>query len=176
LYQLNLQAVINTRLQQEQKRTTTTTIGTHVSDCGEVGNNVAPQHEVQRVLNYLTTNPDAGAIQLGNSGLYYSISQPGNARKPGLCNTVYVKYVGRLENGNFFDQFSETNPISFRLGDCIEGLRRSLPLLGEGGKMKLYVPPSMGYGAQGLIDPQTGVVVIPANEIIIFDIELVSFL
>ena len=144
-------------------------------ECGEAGTTVAPQNEVQRVLNYLTANPDAGAVQLGNSGLYYSISQPGNTRKPGLCNVVNIKYVGRLENGNIFDQSSGTTPVSFQLAGLIEGWKRALPLLGEGGKMKLYVPPSMGYGAQGLINPQTGVVIIPANEIIIFDIELVSF-
>ena len=144
-------------------------------DCGEAGSTVAPENEVQRVLNYLAANPDAAAVQLGNSGLYYSISQPGNTRKPVLCSVVNIKYVGRLENGNIFDQSSGTTPISFTLGGLIEGWKRALPLLGEGGKMKLYIPPSLGYGAQGLINPQTGVVIIPANQIIIFELELVSF-
>jgi FKBP-type peptidyl-prolyl cis-trans isomerase FkpA len=144
-------------------------------DCGEAGTTVAPENEVQRVLSYLNTNPDAAALQLENSGMYYSISQPGNTRKPGLCNVVSIKYVGKLENGNVFDQSSGTTPISFTLGGLIEGWKRALPLLGEGGKMRIYIPPALGYGAQGLINPNTGAIIIPANEIIIFDIELVSF-
>jgi FKBP-type peptidyl-prolyl cis-trans isomerase FkpA len=86
-----------------------------------------------------------------------------------------VKYVGRLESGNVFDQSSGTTPVSFQLGGLIEGWKRALPLLGEGGKMRLYIPPSLGYGPQGLINPNTGAVIIPANQIIIFDMELVSF-
>jgi len=144
-------------------------------DCGEAGTSVAPLNEKQRVLNYLNTNPDAGAVQLDTSGMYYSISVQGNTRKPSLCSVVSIKYQGRLENGNIFDQSSGTTPISFPLGGLIEGWKRALPLIGEGGKIKLYIPPALGYGPQGLINPQTGAVIIPQNEIIIFDVELVSF-
>jgi len=144
-------------------------------DCGTIGTTVAPDTEKQRVQTYLSANPDPSAVQLENSGLYYSVSVPGNTRKPGLCNVLSVKYVGRLESGNVFDQSSGTTPVSFQLGGLIEGWKRALPLLGEGGKMRLYIPPSLGYGPQGLINPNTGAVIIPANQIIIFDMELVSF-
>ena len=144
-------------------------------DCGEAGSTVAPPNEKQRVLNYLNINPDAGAVPLDTSGMYYSISTPGNTRKPTLCSVVSIKYQGRLENGNIFDQSSGTSAISFPLGGLIEGWKRALPLIGEGGKIKLYIPPALGYGPQGLINPQTGAVIIPANQIIIFDVELVSF-
>lgn len=144
-------------------------------DCGVAGTSVAPPNEKQRVLNFLNMNPDPGAVQLDTSGMYYSISVPGNTKKPSLCSVVDVKYQGRLENGNVFDKSSVAIAISFPLGRLIEGWKRALPLIGEGGKMKLYIPPELGYGPEGSIDPQTGEFIIPPNEIIIFDVELVSF-
>jgi FKBP-type peptidyl-prolyl cis-trans isomerase FkpA len=153
-----------------------------VSACGKKSDNctavpgttVAPDAEKTRVTNYLATNPDAGAVQLESSGLYYSVSVAGSAKKPTVCNRVEVKYVGKREDGGIFDQTPGTGSTTFPLGNLIEGWKRALPLIGEGGKMRIYIPPSLGYGPAGLINNQTGTVIIPANQIIIFDVELVS--
>jgi FKBP-type peptidyl-prolyl cis-trans isomerase FkpA len=138
------------------------------------GTTVAPDAEKTRVTSYLTANPDAGAVQLENSGLYYSVSVPGNTKKPTICSTVQVKYVGKREDGGVFDQTTGTSTATFPLQNLIEGWKRAIPLIGEGGKIRIYVPPALGYGPAGLIDNRTGSVIIPANQIIIFDVELVS--
>jgi FKBP-type peptidyl-prolyl cis-trans isomerase FkpA len=56
----------------------------------------------------------------------------------------------------------------------IEGWKIGLPLIQKSGKIKLYIPPSLGYGASDIKD-NNGVVVIPANSMLIFDVSLVDF-
>ena len=118
------------------------------------------------------------AVELENSGMYYIIEVAGNTKKPTQCNTISVKYAGKLQSGVLFDPAPSTgqtvSTANFQLGRLIEGWKRALPLVGEGGKMKLYIPPALGYGAAGLQDRNTGNIIIPANQIIIFDMELTA--
>ena len=138
------------------------------------GTTVASANEESMITAYLGSNSINNAVELDNSGLYYIIEAAGNTDKPNQCSAMQVKYVGKLANGNIFDQTTGTATASFTLGGLIEGWKRTLPLVGEGGKMRLFVPPSMGYGANGLINPNTGVVIIPPNAILIFDVEVVA--
>ena len=85
---------------------------------------------------------------------------------PTVCNRVTVRYSGRLTSGAVFD--SNLTGISFTLGQLIVGWQKGIPLIRPGGKITLYVPPSLGYGAAGA--PPT----IPANAYLIFDIDLVA--
>jgi FKBP-type peptidyl-prolyl cis-trans isomerase FkpA len=140
----------------------------------EAGSTTVSASEEALVTAYLNTNNITNAVELGTSGMYYIIETAGNSKKPGQCNTIAVRYKGRLQNGTIFDETTGTNTVSFTLSNLIEGWRRGLPLIGEGGKMKLYIPPSMGYGPNGLRNPNTGLYIIPANEIITFDMELVG--
>jgi FKBP-type peptidyl-prolyl cis-trans isomerase FkpA len=140
------------------------------------GNTSASAQEEAMVTDYIAANNITGAVELGSSGLYYVIETPGNSKKPGLCSTISVKYSGRLTDGTFFDPRSGTGTSSavFSLANLIESWQRTIPLLGEGGKIKLIVPPALGYGATGSFDPNTGGYSIPPNSVLIFDIELVT--
>ena len=83
---------------------------------------------------------------------------------------VDVHYVGRLQNGQVFDSSRERGqPFSFTLGagDVIRGWDQGLVGMKVGGKRVLVIPPSLGYGAQG-IGP------IPPNATLIFEVELLS--
>jgi FKBP-type peptidyl-prolyl cis-trans isomerase FkpA len=82
-----------------------------------------------------------------------------------------VKYKGQLTNGNVFDQ--TTTPVSFNLGSLIEAWKKGIPMIKPGGKIKLYCPPSLAYGSQVIRD-NAGNTVIPANSILIFEVELTN--
>jgi FKBP-type peptidyl-prolyl cis-trans isomerase FkpA len=85
--------------------------------------------------------------------------------------TVVVHYSGKLTDGTEFDSDSKHGePYSFTLGarQVIEGWDEGVKGMKEGGKRKLTVPPSMGYGEQGRSPT------IPPNAILIFDIELLK--
>ncbi len=125
---------------------------------------VAPQSEINAVQQYLATNGIAATQH--PSGLFYVIETPGTGATAGLCNAVSVKYIGKLTNGTIFDQTTGA-PATFTLGQLIIGWQKGLPLIKPGGKIKLYIPPTLGYGpnANGPI---------PANSILIFEMELVA--
>jgi FKBP-type peptidyl-prolyl cis-trans isomerase FkpA len=127
----------------------------------------APMEEQQRIESYLANNNITGATK-HPSGFYYMIVSQGSGNRPELCSVVSVGYTGRLANGSVFDQ---QNLMSFDLGRLIEGWKKGLKLIQKGGKIKLFIPPALGYGYIDVKD-KNGTVVIPANSMLIFDIEM----
>ncbi|MBE7170379.1 MAG: FKBP-type peptidyl-prolyl cis-trans isomerase [Williamsia sp.] len=124
---------------------------------------VAPDSEVQQVQAYVTANNITAVKHC--SGLYYQIQAEGSGAETTPCSTVTINYKGYLTNGAVFDQ--TTAPVSFSLIDLIQGWKKGLPLIKKGGKIKLIIPPSLAYGST----PRTG---IPANSVLVFDIELLG--
>lgn len=121
----------------------------------------APQTEVAALEAYLTTNGITASKD--PHGFYYTINIPGGTSKPTICSTISVKYTGRLTNGSIFDS---STGATFELSKLITGWQQGIPYIGKGGKITLYLPPSLGYGSQASGS-------IPANSILIFDIELI---
>lgn len=85
-------------------------------------------------------------------------------------DTISVHYTGTLENGTVFDSsVPRKQPFSFRIGqgEVIKGWDQGLIGMKVGEKRKLTISPEMGYGTQA-----NGP--IPANSILIFDVELLG--
>ena len=134
--------------------------------------NAAPASEVQALKTYITTNSIDATKHC--SGLYYRIETAGTGKTAGICNAITIHYKGQTTSGNIFDQ-TTANPRTFNLGGLILGWQNGVPLIKEGGKIILYLPPSLAYGNQDRLD-QNGNVSIPANSILIFEITLVAVL
>jgi FKBP-type peptidyl-prolyl cis-trans isomerase FkpA len=133
---------------------------------------VAPANEVDSVQKYLTAN-SITATQLP-SGVFYKINTQGTGQAiANLCSTVEVRYTGKLTNGTVFDSTGTGGTAIFQLGNLIKGWQKALPLISKGGKITLYIPPTLGYGATDARD-NNGNIVIPKNSVLIFDIELVN--
>ena len=125
----------------------------------------APQLEINSLQHFLDST---SVVAVKDSrGFFYKISDSGSTVKPTQCNTITVDYSGRLTNGTVFDRSSQIT--SFPLGSLVLGWQEGLPQIGSGGKITLYIPPTLGYG-----DDSTHAS-IPANSILIFDITLVGF-
>ncbi|MEP7257432.1 MAG: FKBP-type peptidyl-prolyl cis-trans isomerase [Flavitalea sp.] len=139
--------------------------------CSFSSNNImAPVSEKDSLQAYITANNIQATRD--TSGLFYSISNPGTGTaKPVLCSQITINYAGKLTNGTIFDQSSGA---VFQLGTLIEGWKKGIPLLGKGGQIRLYIPPTLGYGSTDVKD-RNGVVVIPGKSILIFDITLIDF-
>lgn len=108
------------------------------------------------------------------SGLYYLITEKGNGNLPGSDDTVTMNYTGQLLNGKLFDSntdssFKHVAPFSFTLGRgmVIKGWDEGVALLPQGSKAKFFIPSYLAYGAAERPN-------IPANSILIFDVELVN--
>jgi len=129
----------------------------------------APASEVSQLESYLSS---AGITATKHcSGMYYIVDIAGSGNPATICSYVSVKYKGTLTNGNIFDQ--STTPVSFQLAGLVEAWKKGIPLIKNGGKIKLYCPPSLAYGSQEIRN-SSGAVVIPPNSILIFEIELVA--
>lgn len=133
-----------------------------------LNNTIASTSEQADIANYLSANSITTAIKYTN-GMYYQIVSVGAGGVPNLCSQVTVNYTGQLTNGTTFDTESG---IKFTLGALVEGWKTGLPLIQKGGHIKLYIPPSLGYGNTDVKDGNT--VIIPANSILIFDISLID--
>jgi FKBP-type peptidyl-prolyl cis-trans isomerase FkpA len=130
-------------------------------------NFTAPATEITNMLEYLEVNNIIATRHA--SGMFYIIQSAGDASRPDVCSNISAKYVGMLTNGTIFDQSQGSNTLNIVLGQLILGWQKGLPLIGKGGKIRLFIPPSMGYGANGVPGA------IPGNSILIFDVELVTF-
>lgn len=103
------------------------------------------------------------------SGLYYEVIQEGTGAKPKPEDTVKVHYTGKLVDGTKFDSSVDRGePAEFPLNGVIPGWTEGLQLVGVGGKLKLYIPSKLGYGAQGAGGS------IPPNATLVFDVELLE--
>jgi FKBP-type peptidyl-prolyl cis-trans isomerase FkpA len=100
-----------------------------------------------------------------SSGLYYEIVTPGSGATASANSTIYITYVGKFLDGSTFDQQSNPGATGWPLSQLIEGWRTGIPLIQEGGRIKLIVPSAMAYGC-------TGYAAIPGNTVLFFDITL----
>ncbi|HXS36231.1 MAG TPA: FKBP-type peptidyl-prolyl cis-trans isomerase [Flavipsychrobacter sp.] len=107
------------------------------------------------------------------SGLYYKIQKEGTGMTAKVGDKVSVNYTGRTLNGTVFDSNVDSNfhhmePFTFSLGhhQVIKGWDEGVALLKKGGKVTLYIPSTLAYGAQ------SPTAAIPSNSILIFDIEV----
>ncbi len=122
------------------------------------------------IEDYLAAH-DITDAQSTASGLYYVIQKPGSTNHPTIKSKVSVNYKGYIPDGTVFDQsYSTGKPTDFALSGVIAGWQEGLQLIGAGGKIQLFIPSSLGYGA----NPPTGSV-IPQNSVLIFETELVDF-
>ncbi|KAK9665628.1 hypothetical protein RND81_14G124700 [Saponaria officinalis] len=94
-----------------------------------------------------------------------------NAKTASRGKKVSVRYIGKLKKGGkIFDSNTSGKPFKFKLGigEVIKGWDVGVEGMRVGGKRRLTIPPSMGYGSSGVL-PQ-----IPPNAWLLFDVELVD--
>lgn len=135
-------------------------------------NNDVPRYDAQGqykkdsiiIRDYLTANNLSATLD--TTGLFYNIVAPGN----GVDSVKYIGskfkalYNGRLINGTVFDS-TTTTPREFTFRNVIGAWQIAVSKITKGGKIRLYVPSYYGYGPQAVPG-------IPANSVLIFDMEL----
>lgn len=128
----------------------------------------------------LASNKAAGAAFLAKmdqeegvikteSGLRYKVLKEGSDKFATRADSVKVHYHGTLIDGTVFDSSVDRNePIDFPLGGVVPGFSEGLTLIGEGGKIALYMPSDLAYGDAGRGGP------IGPGVTLIFEVELLK--
>lgn len=111
-----------------------------------------------------------GIVTLPSGLMYKVVSSPDpKGAQPAVSDNVKVNYEGKLVNGQVFDSsYARNEPASFPLSRVVVAWQQALPLMHKGDTWMLYVPPALGYGAQGGGDA------IPPNSVLIFKIQLLD--
>lgn len=105
------------------------------------------------------------------SGLKYTDIVVGTGDSPKSGQTVTVHYTGTFENGTKFDSSVDRGrpyPFKIGVGQVIKGWDEGVMTMKVGGKRRLIIPPSLGYGAAGAGG------VIPPNATLVFEVELLG--
>ena len=111
-------------------------------------------------------------------GLRYEILKAGTGAMPKPGQVLTVHYTGSLVSGEPFDSSVQRGkPVDLLLqaataaspNGVIPGMFEGLQKVGVGGKIKLYIPPSLAYGDEGA--PQAG---IAPGATIVFEVELLG--
>jgi len=105
-----------------------------------------------------------------NPTAMYIDVHPGDGKAVAQGSEVTIQYRGWLTDGKEFDEtYSRGKPFAFTegAGAVINGLAQAIFGMKQGGTRRLIIPPAVGYGSAGK-DP------IPADAVMIFDVELVS--
>lgn len=127
--------------------------------------------------SFLARNSRAADVVTTPSGLQYKVLQPGKGGpKPTDSDVALVNYEGKLLNGTTFDKSQQPTPMPVAAADektgrqgVVPGFSEALKLMSKGAKYRFWIKPSLAYGNKAA-GP------IPANSVLVFDLELLDFL
>lgn len=103
-----------------------------------------------------------------DSGLYMEVLQEGTGEEPVIFGSeVTVAYKGQLLNGQVFDTKTVKSPLKSKLKGLIAAFQEGLLGQKAGAKVRMVVPPHLGYADNELEK-------IPANSVLVFEIELLE--
>lgn len=123
---------------------------------------------IEKGSKFLEENKKKPNVKVTKSGLQYEIIAEGKGNSPKPEDTVKVHYTGTLIDGTKFDSSVDRGePAEFPVGGVIPGWTEALQLMKPGAKFKLAIPSELAYGPQGRPS-------IPANSVLLFDVELIE--
>lgn len=140
----------------------------------ESGNKAQLEKDLKILSDYLKSKNITA--QQAPRGTFVEITVPGSGPACDSLKYISVMYTGQTLAGKVFDSNTDPKfghagqPFVFQMkrSGAIDGMMDGLGLMKLGGKGRIYVPSSMGYGRVGAGDD------IKPNENLIFDIEIVG--
>ena len=117
-------------------------------------------------------------------GIRYQVlaSGPAGGAHPSRADSVAMRYVGRLENGEVFSTSPDGGKAvaTFGVREVIPGMSAALQLMRVGDRWRITIPPYLAYGPGRPFTPPSGAAQavqrlgIPPDATLVFDVELVA--
>jgi FKBP-type peptidyl-prolyl cis-trans isomerase len=128
--------------------------------------------------NFFTKLKENKAVKELTSGLRYEVLREGRGAMPKAGQVVRMHYTGAFIDGSVFDTSlrqpqnggsSLPEPVEALMqeGAVIPGVYEALTKMNPGSKWKIYIPPHLAFGDDGV--PQIG---IPPAATLIYEVEL----
>jgi len=124
---------------------------------------------------FLARNKTQAGVTETASGLQIQTITEGTGASPTDSDVALVNYKGTLRNGETFDASQQPTPLPVAVPNIIPGFSEGLKLMKKGGKYRIWIKPELGYGKEAKTD-RTGREVLPADSLLIFEVELLEFL
>ena len=154
-------------LDNNQRREMMVVLQRHIRDKAKEAGNT----NLKAANEFLEKNKAENAdVKVTPTGLQYKVIREGEGESPGKTDKVKVHYAGQLIDGSEFDSsIKRGEPSSFGLNQVIKGWTEGLQLMKVGSKFEFYIHPKLGYGSRSKPN-------IPANSLLIFEVELLEIL
>ncbi len=124
--------------------------------------------ETDDINTFLANNP---GFDKKTSGLYYLDATVGTGIQPQTGDTAYVWYTGKFLDGTVFDTNTNTGGtiLKFLVNEnvMIAGFDEGVSYMKVGGKSRLVIPSSLGYGPSGYYT-------IPGYTALLYEVQLVK--
>jgi FKBP-type peptidyl-prolyl cis-trans isomerase len=118
-------------------------------------------------LPKMTINIEEPELVEIEKGLKYRDLREGNGEAANASQMLTLHFNGWLPDGTLFETTRTRSPITVTMDSAIPGWTKGIPGMKPGGVRRLVIAPELAYGAQARQK-------VPANSIVIFDIELIS--
>ena len=152
---------------------------------------VVPARNAEASQAWLEKIEKKSGVKKTESGLLYKVNKAGDAnlQANNPRDVVKVHYTGRTREGKVFDTSifknrpkqqqemilkqnpaaaDENEPVEFALNRVIPGWTEGMQLVGKGGKITLWIPAELAYGARGAGQD------IGPNEALEFEVEVID--
>jgi len=153
------------KLDQKQRRSVMASLQQRIRDkAKEEG-----ETNLKKADEFLAKNKKENSdIKETPTGLQYRVLREGNGDSPVAEDRVKVHYAGKLIDGTQFDSsYERGDPTEFGLNQVIKGWTEGLQLMKVGAKYEFFIHPKIAYGSR----PRP---TIPANSVLIFEVELLD--
>ncbi len=117
---------------------------------------------------FLAQNRAKTGVQTLSSGIQYRVIETGTGAKPTAASEVKIHFRGSISTGQeFASTYQGNEPVSMKVGEApIPGLRQVLPMMTQGSRWEIFLPPEQAYGDS--VRP------VGPNQAVVFDVKLVE--
>ncbi len=123
-----------------------------------------------KAKKFLEENKKKPGVKVTKSGLQYKILKEGDGKMPETNDfiTIHIR-AWDMDGNKFDDSYERGQTISLPLDENLfKGWSEALKMMKVGSKWKLWLPPDIAFGEEGLPGQ------VPPNSAVVFEIELLE--